>query len=494
MQMVARMAIQKHRVWWRWVSSLILIFVLRVVMLYASRLIEYSADVSLWFPATAVTFAAFAVFRWWALLPLILANLLGSVVSTSDSGLERDWLPIVIDGLSYSAVHCAAYGLLAECVRRSVRARHEVSLGKTVGVFLVGGLVASAFAAIGGVAVGCTAGTMTNCLSASYEIIPWLVGDYVGLISLAPLVLYGFMRLAERQEIPFPGELAAFDDVPKLQKGDEASRWRLAWVIGSVAVILCALSAFPRYQPAICLIFLLVIVQLWMVHTQTIRQTLAGIAMFGLALVFLTAQLELDQYALLLQSAMITLAGGSYLCIAVPVLYAQNDRLRAMIVRDSMTGAFTRYFFVEISEQAIRRAAMSRKPTSMLMLDLDWLKQINDHHGHQAGDFALSHVAELVSQSLSSSDFFGRLGGDEFGILLPDSDTSDALRLAARVHDKVKQSRYPFESRFSPSVSIGVATISAPEETYDCLWMRADSALYVAKREGRGRYAQFVGM
>ncbi len=476
--------------WKGWVICLVVVLALRISTLYASRLLEYAPYASLWFPATAVTFSSFAVFRWRALPILALANVFGSLAASTRQDLYLDLPSILMDGLSYSIVHCAAYCVLADSVLRSIAKQQEPSLVKTIRVFLVGGLFASMIAAVGGAAVICTFGTVPDCAPVASAVIPWLIGDYVGLVTLGPLMLFGLRLLAAHTKTPFPDELLAFDDTPRLHEGDGAFVWKLVLSLSAVSAVLFAMSSRPDYQPIIALVFMIVVIQLWMVHAQTVLQSLVSIGLFGLTLVVIAARLQLQGQALLLQCAMITLATGSYLCISVPLLYAQNKKLRSLIIRDSMTGTFTRYFFVELSEQSIRRAAVSGAPTSMLMLDLDLLKAINDHYGHKAGDQALSHVADIVSGNLRSSDLFGRLGGDEFCIVLPGVDALRSAEMAERLLAAVRSSEYPFTSEMKPSISIGLATTMSTAEDYDSLWLRADSALYVAKRGGRGRLAR----
>jgi diguanylate cyclase (GGDEF)-like protein len=126
----------------------------------------------------------------------------------------------------------------------------------------------------------------------------------------------------------------------------------------------------------------------------------------------------------------------------------------------------------------------------MLMLDMDNLKHINDRYGHAAGDQALSHIAHICRAALSSNDVLGRLGGDEFGVLLPALDHAEAAQAAQRLLAAVRASAYPFTDDIRPSMSIGIATTQSDTDDYDSLWMRADSALYVAKRGGRDQIAQ----
>jgi diguanylate cyclase (GGDEF)-like protein len=172
------------------------------------------------------------------------------------------------------------------------------------------------------------------------------------------------------------------------------------------------------------------------------------------------------------------------------MLYADNAQLRRLLIHDALTGAYNRHFFVELSQQAIRQSRIRTQPVSMLMIDLDNLKLINDRHGHAAGDQALSQIVRICHQSLTGNDLLGRLGGDEFCALLPGLDHVAAADAAENLIAAVRAAAYAFSSELKPSLSIGVATTLSDTDDYESLWLRADSALYVAKRSGRNQIAQ----
>jgi diguanylate cyclase (GGDEF)-like protein len=127
----------------------------------------------------------------------------------------------------------------------------------------------------------------------------------------------------------------------------------------------------------------------------------------------------------------------------------------------------------------------------MLMIDMDHLKAINDRYGHRAGDLALTQTVRNCQQCLGDhGGLLGRLGGDEFCALLPGLDKETAAAIAERVVATVAAARFDFAPSVAPSVSVGVSTTRSDDDDYDSLWLRADSALYIAKRSGRGRFAQ----
>lgn len=476
----------------RWAGVLIclaVVFLLRVGLFHASRLLEYEPYVSLWFPGSAVTFAAFLVFRWRALPALIAAPLATSLASVGDAMWSGGAVHVIGFSLLYAMVHSSAYCLLSEAVLRTIRRGEMPSLSLTINVFLVGGLLAASLAAVGGVTAMCLQGTF-DCSGSRDLILPWLIGDYTGLLVMGPLLFCLLRRLAGALRVPCPDVLHTLDEVVRLQRGIGHFGLKSSLVLGSVIASAVLISQDPGNQPLLFLIFVAIVLQMWMVHTQTVFQALASITMFSITLVLIVRWLELGNVALLLQCATITLAAGSYYAVAVPVLYAHNIKLRRILTHDALTGAYSRHFFVELSEHAILSASTRGTPVSMLMIDLDYLKIINDRYGHVAGDKALAHVVAVGGRLLDPGDFMGRLGGDEFCVLLPGRDGAEAEGIARRLIEAMRDSRYAFAPDVLPSLSIGVATMGGDRaDNYDSLWLRADSALYVAKRRGRNQVA-----
>lgn len=170
-------------------------------------------------------------------------------------------------------------------------------------------------------------------------------------------------------------------------------------------------------------------------------------------------------------------------------LREKADQLQHTAVQDGLTGTMTRSAFASEFDTVLAHAAHFGKPVALLMFDLDHFKQINDTHGHAAGDTALKLVVGIVREKLTSSDLFGRFGGDEFMIGCAGSDGPQALQLAEEIRASLV--RHVSERRAQPadlSLSIGAA-VADPDSGYDVdrLFQRADTALYAAKRAGRNR-------
>lgn len=169
-----------------------------------------------------------------------------------------------------------------------------------------------------------------------------------------------------------------------------------------------------------------------------------------------------------------------------------EEQLRELATCDSLTGAANRRHFYELMHAERERTLRGGHRLSLCLFDVDHFKSINDQHGHVAGDHALSAIAQAAKSQLRVNDALGRLGGEEFAILLPDTGQEGALVLAERVRAAVERavvpSGEPAEER-SPihvTVSLGVAELRA-DETMESLLKRADRALYAAKDHGRNR-------
>lgn len=128
-------------------------------------------------------------------------------------------------------------------------------------------------------------------------------------------------------------------------------------------------------------------------------------------------------------------------------------------------------------------------PLSLFMLDIDFFKAINDSHGHKAGDAVLKKLAEICLRTLREVDVIGRLGGEEFAILLPETSQEEAIDVAERLRLNMSEAYVAMENGLliQFTVSIGVTSYAAKDENLDALLHKADTALYQAKRSGRNK-------
>ena len=155
---------------------------------------------------------------------------------------------------------------------------------------------------------------------------------------------------------------------------------------------------------------------------------------------------------------------------------------------DGLTNVFNRRYFEELGAREISLAKRTGDPVSLLMLDLDHFKSINDRYGHAAGDGVLVEFAEGIRQTVRATDIVGRYGGEEFVALLPASDSSQAFEVAQRIRLAASETTVLTEGRrISFTVSIGVATSLNGDHDLHGLIKCADRALYLAKEKGRNR-------
>jgi diguanylate cyclase (GGDEF)-like protein/PAS domain S-box-containing protein len=155
---------------------------------------------------------------------------------------------------------------------------------------------------------------------------------------------------------------------------------------------------------------------------------------------------------------------------------------------DSLTGLSNRRFFMIQAEQEIRRARRFNRSLSIIMMDLDYFKHINDTYGHAAGDSALETIVRASLESLRESDVMGRLGGEEFAVILPETNIQAASDVANRLLEHIAETPVATSKGVVQcTASLGVAQLSSKDNTIDDLLCRADEALFLAKEHGRNR-------
>lgn len=170
-------------------------------------------------------------------------------------------------------------------------------------------------------------------------------------------------------------------------------------------------------------------------------------------------------------------------------LQLKQRELERLTRQDGLTGLFNRNTFVELSSNELRRSKRQGSSTTILLLDLDHFKRINDTWGHPAGDAVLRHVAQTMVNSVRSTDLVGRLGGEEFIVLLPHTTAEAGRKIAEKIRQRLEVSELRWEgTRIAVTASIGLAGTNAEENReFDSLYTEADKALYLAKQRGRNR-------
>jgi len=161
------------------------------------------------------------------------------------------------------------------------------------------------------------------------------------------------------------------------------------------------------------------------------------------------------------------------------------ERLRNEAAYDALTGLLSRRHFFEASEREILLARRTNAPCAAVLLDIDHFKLVNDTHGHAVGDLVLQKLSDLMRKGLRRSDLIGRIGGEEFAILLPNTNLRTALIVVEKLRRIVEHERSALMPDFT--ISLGVTELTLTDMCMRELLCRADKALYLAKNQGRNR-------
>jgi diguanylate cyclase (GGDEF)-like protein len=177
-----------------------------------------------------------------------------------------------------------------------------------------------------------------------------------------------------------------------------------------------------------------------------------------------------------------------HLAMAAMVVLRLMASLRSLSIRDPLTGLLNRAEWLRLLGEQHRWLGRFGDPFSVLLVDIDHFKRVNDTWGHAAGDAVLVATAQLLLGSVRSMDVVARLGGEEFVVLLPRSGQAEALVVAERLRESMAGSTHSWKQQgITVTVSVGLACATNPDETAQQLMERADAALYQAKHGGRNR-------
>lgn len=172
-------------------------------------------------------------------------------------------------------------------------------------------------------------------------------------------------------------------------------------------------------------------------------------------------------------------------------LSERTRSLTNLALTDELTRIANRRSFVASVQSELSRCERSNFKVALLLLDIDYFKSVNDNHGHQAGDAVLQQVAKRISGTLREYDIFGRIGGEEFGVFLAETDRTTAAEVAERLRQLIAAEPFVLSGLALPvTISIGVATGTCM--SFEQLYAEADSALYKAKHAGRNQVVMAV--
>lgn len=164
--------------------------------------------------------------------------------------------------------------------------------------------------------------------------------------------------------------------------------------------------------------------------------------------------------------------------------------LKAMASTDFLTGVMNRRYFFDKAADEISRHKRFNHPVTVLMLDIDYFKNVNDTYGHPAGDFIIRSVADILKAEVRKNDLICRFGGEEFALLMVETDYKEAVDSAHRLLTKIKNEPFKFEDhsiKITASIGLTTAIINETKDSIHTLISRSDKALYRAKERGRDR-------
>ena len=168
------------------------------------------------------------------------------------------------------------------------------------------------------------------------------------------------------------------------------------------------------------------------------------------------------------------------------ILLDANSKLDYFASMDGLTTLYNRRFFMKLANAELERSKRYSLPSSFIMLDLDHFKNINDQYGHLAGDYVLEQVAIILKSECREVDLVGRLGGEEFAILSPQSNLSQAQQLAERIRTIINNTELDYKGNvIKTTASIGITEVKDSDTGIDTVMSRADCALYQSKDTGR---------
>ncbi len=274
------------------------------------------------------------------------------------------------------------------------------------------------------------------------------------------------------------------------------TRWKIA-VETLAMIVFITWALWFTGGPASPLLnaYLLVVITSALTLGKTV--TLIEVALIGACIVLLDLQVggkEMMRLAYLgsfvAQLAPVVLVAYITTMFSADIRYGLN-RAKLLSETDELTGLYNMRGFVVIANRLFAQAQRYGRAASFLMVDSDSLKQVNDSHGHEAGNRLLQHIVKAMQGHLRATDVPARYGGDEFVIMLPDTPARGALEVAERIRGAVESTPFTTDAgRIACTVSIGVASFPQDGRSIEALLARADRALYGAKEAGRNRVAQ----
>ena len=447
------------------------------------RIQEYAPHASLWFPPAGLTFAALAVLGPRAVLGVSAAAVLVTLRLGEVYRVDYDLGALLVAGALFATAQDGAFAGGAAALRRGAGG----SVPQAVAAFPAGAPASSALAAAGGSFALVTAGVIAPA-EARAILLPWFVGDFVGVVALGPALAALLEHLAAILRLRSTPLFGAVSRLRPARPGWRRFVLLFALCLLPLAGSLVLLGGFGlRELASAFLVFFAVVPLMWIVHTEGSARAFGAVAALSVAIAGAGALAGSGEHTTAYQFAMIVLAGSAYFGLAVPSLYLDNEQLRRLATTDPLTGAANRLAFDEAAVRETERARRFGTPLSLVLLDLDRFKAVNDTWGHGVGDAVLVEVVDRLRRELREIDVLARVGGEELAVLLPMTPSPAATDTARRLAAALRERPVTRGAIAVPvTASFGVAEVD-PAAGFEAARERADHALYDAKRLGRDR-------
>jgi len=323
-------------------------------------------------------------------------------------------------------------------------------------------------------------GSSQWCLAATLVLRPGLAGLFAVLVYGHALVRNRRHRSVQAYRLAYTGATAVAAALIASTVIDAfgVPRAELGTSLWSLLAVLVACVVYTAVQEA------LIVAVLWLIRRPVrLRVLLGAVDITDRAMEWATLAL-----GVLLAVAVIHAPYLSPVVVLVLIVLRRSalvHELQVQATRDAKTGLLNAGAWRHEAERELVRAERLDSPVTVFMLDLDHFKNLNDAHGHQAGDAALKAVADCISDALRGYDAVGRFGGEEFVALLAEIDATQAARVANRLVERIRMLRLEHGGAVTASIGVGIGRSGA--HTLDDLISVADQALYVAKNSGRDR-------
>lgn len=413
---------------------------------------------------------------------------------------------VAADYPTFSMIEAALFGAInllevtvAYLLLRRWRFNPDFAVPNDIAKFLIAGPVASAFVA------ACLAAAIYRTFRAtetSYlELLRvWWFSDGTGLLTVTVLVLsiWPPAGVAAPERIAlrwFDGVVAAFALVVVGLFLLSDSGWWYGWRVPPVLLLPFVIYAAARLTPRSTAMITAALAAAVLFATKSGQRPFGDLPVGETVLQAQQLLVIMTATALGLAALLSQLRATAHDLEArvqdrTAQLRAANDQLERMAVTDPLTGLPNRRVLMDVLRREVERNLRHRHGLSVLILDVDHFKDVNDRYGHAAGDSVLQQVAALSARTVRGSDTLARYGGEEFVVVAPETDEAQARQLAERIRHALESSAFAVDQqKLSVTASIGVATMREDDKDPGPILGRADAALYAAKAAGRNRVA-----